>query len=357
MSTLTQLIRRNKQRPIRKLFIERRLFPSGAYEGSFTQRDNIENVDRIMNWGQATLEINNQPGQINNFQVSSLNIRVENSKGFWNVESDPNSLWFPAQSFIRNLSKIRIQTAYLDDDGTEVGLNTDFEGVLDRVIPNDNFTANLTVLSYTHILTRFDISDLSLTGNATVSTIVDAIMNQSKITEFIPFVAATPDVDLTVDQSTLTGSYWDVLKFLAFRSNSIPSINGNVFAFTSRTPSGSVVFDFRGIGDNIRDDILPNFRYDDEGLNRIKLKWIDSSSGITLTSSRSELTNRFLESTQRINLSAISDKKEKKDLLRASLREWEEPKPIIEFNTRYLINLINPLDRITVSPYVITNTS
>ncbi len=351
MSTLLELIRKGHHKPVRRCFIKRRILPSGGHEGSFTRVDNKFGRfirDRVLDWGSASWEINNEPGQIPSFNVSSLRLRFNNEDGFFNREDNANSFWNPEGSFIRRFSIVKIETAYLDTDGTEVGTANTFEGVIEKVQINDNETATLTILSYQVILQRFDISDLSLAGNDTVSNIVTAIMNQSKITVFIPFNAPAPDQDVTIDQTTLTGTYWEVIKFLAFRSNSIPLLISNDFNFKARTPSASIIFDFIGRGAGDPQDIFKVTSYDDEGADRVRVLWKDSAGSTTAKSVDATLLTKYLEDPQTIDLSSLTSGAEKQTLLDALLGEWERPKAVIDFETRFLVNEIEPLNKITI---------
>jgi len=60
MSVLTDLIRLDKHRIRRKLYIDRRLL-SGAYEGAWTRIDNWHGSDVVTDWGSVSINIDQQP--------------------------------------------------------------------------------------------------------------------------------------------------------------------------------------------------------------------------------------------------------------------------------------------------------
>ncbi len=348
MATATQLIRRNKQRPIRRAYIDRRLFSDGSYEGTFTRLDNYRSKDRVLNWGSASYQINNTPGKISSFEVSSYQITFRNEDGLFNRESDSNSYWNDAETYIRQFSKIKIEAGYIDEDGAEVGVTNVFEGVIDKIIISEDHKARISVLSYQTILQRFNVEDLSFAGTGTVNSIVDAIMNQSKITQYIPHVAAAADQNITIDKTKLSGTYWDVIKNLASFSNSIPFLVGTTWAFKPRTIGVSSVYDFKGTGTTGPDDIFKIMKYDDEGADRVRTNFVDSFSGLTSATSDTALLKRYLSEPETVDFEAINTNGDRQTVLDAVLGEWENPKPTVEFSTRFLLSEVEPLDKITI---------
>jgi len=349
MTTLANLIKRNRQRAVRRCYIKRRLYADGTFEASWQRVDNYNNKDRVISWGSGAWEVNNEPGQIPSFEATSLTMVFDNNDGNFNIESDTNSFWHDSFTYIRPLSKLKIEIAYLDDDGSEVGTADSFEGIIEKPEIKGDGTVRISVLSYITILQQYDISDLSLAGSAPVSTTVNAIMNQSKITNFIPYVASNPDQNVTVDRTLLTGTYWKVIKDLAFKSNSIPVLIGSVFNFKVRTVGVSSAYDFIGTGAGSEDDIFEILSYDDEGRDRVRVFWKNSESGAseTATSTNSVLLTKYLGSPQEIDLTVLTSSSQKQDVLDAQLAEWENPKPVLEVSTRFLANLVDPLDKVT----------
>jgi hypothetical protein len=110
-------------------------------------------------------------------------------------------------------------------------------------------------------------------------------MNQTKITKYIPYVAPDIDVNPTIsDTSTVEGTYWEVIKKLAFKCNAIPLVYCSSFQLVSRTVAGTSVWDFRGKG-SANSDIYKINSYDDEGADRVRVLWVVENSAVTAISS------------------------------------------------------------------------
>ena len=350
MSTLSQLISLNKHRPFRKLYIKRK-DTDGNFEGSWVRIDNNTQYkdSRVINWGSTSIEIDHDPGQIGSFEASSLNMTLDNSDGYFNVETDEQSKWFGYLN--RKFTKLKVDVGYLDVDGSEVGEATVFEGFIDRLEIFQEGIASVSSLGYQSILSKFNINDLSLTGSDTISNTVDAIMNQAKVIEYIPFVSSVPSQNKTItDTSLLAGTYWDVLRELAYISNSVILLNGSTFSFVARTVGVSSVFDFKGAGSDNNPNILEILFYDDEGADRVRVYWKESNSALTSISADATLLSKYLNDPQSIDLSAL-DSGDRQDVLDSYLSNWEDNKPIVEFSTKFLINIVSPLDKITIETY------
>jgi hypothetical protein len=345
-ATLNQLIARSLHRPVRRCYIKRR-FINGTYESNWFRIDYLGGQDRVIDWGGFSLEIDHQPGQISNFEVSALEMLFDNQEGYFNIETDALSKWYPDSTYLnRRYAKLKIDTAYLDEDDVEVGTATVFEGVIERVVIGEDQTARITALPYSGILQSYLIADLGLTGSATVSSTVSAIMNQSKITEYIPYVAPTQTLNTTIaDRTTLEGSYWDVLKALAQQSNAIPFLSGSTWAFKDRS-AGSLAWNFQGAGTRFA-DIQSVTAYDDEGADRVRVYWQAEGTSLTALSSDTTLKLKYLNAPQVINLDTY-DNTNKQLILNALLAEWETPRPTVEFTTKFMMNQIGLLDKITL---------
>lgn len=352
MATLAQLIRKNYHRPIKRCYIKRKDF-NGDYESSWVQIDNWKNRNRVKNWGKISIEINHQPNQISTFNVTNLTMIFDNSEGHFNSEASSSSIW--ANYLNRRYTKLKIECGYLDSDDSEVGVANIFEGVIDRVKIGEDQLAVISILSYQTILKKYDIKDLSLA--AADRDIVDLhadIMNQSKITKFIPFVAAVPDISgVTIDDpSALTGSYWSNLLLFAQLSNSIPLLVGSTWSFTSRDPSASSQWDFKGFGADDQPDIFKIIAYDDEGADKVRLRFQEEDGSTVAVSTNSVLKLKYLadadgSEVEFVDLSKVKAA-DKQSILDSLLAYWEDPRPTIEFSTRMMINTLKPTDKITI---------
>jgi len=344
--TLTTLIRGNKAIPIRRLYIKRRSV-ADVYETDWYRIDNYNLIDRVTNWGSVSIEIDEEQFRIAAFNISNMTIGLSNADGIFNSENDSRSLWYGYLN--RKFTKFKVDAGYLDQDGNEVGLTTVFEGVLNELKINDDQKSTASLLSYQSVLQSYDVKDLSFTGEHTINYVVDAIMNQSKITKFIPYVAAAADQNVTLtDISTLTGKYWDVIKELAVLSNSVPYMNCSAFSFQPRTPSVSSAFDFKGAGVRGYNDIYKVSSFDDEGAKRVRLHWIVTGTNIEAKSVDATLLKKYLGEPESLDLSEVKLTADKQAIVNALLAQWEDPKPVIDFETKYTVSILKPLDKITI---------
>lgn len=353
MATITELIKRNRHTPVRKCYIKRRQASDGSYESTWQRIDNDKAglSSRVVNWGSVSIDIDHNPGTIGTFEISGLQMIFDNTDGYFNVETDSNSKWFPETTYLnRKYTKLRVDAGFMDSDGSEVGVSTVFEGIVDSIKIGEDGLAYVDCLSYSNILTRYDISDLSLTGNQTVSAVVNAIMNQSKITEYITYTASSPDQNVTIASTeNLSGTYWDVLKELAFISQSVILLEGTTWAFKARDVGVSSVFDFKGAGVDQNADINRVTSYDDEGADRVRVFWKDSQSSLSATSADSTLNSKYLGDPQLIDLSRVNTTMDKQSILDAAVDYWEHNRPTIQFETRFMVNEISPLNKITIA--------
>ncbi len=350
MATIQELIRRNYQRPVRKVYIKRKLATDGSYETEWVRVDNWNNKNKVINWGSVSIEIDHQDYRISGFNISTHTLIVDNSEGLFNSEDDSRSIWAQGSLYLnRKYTKIKIDCGYLDEDGTETGVATVFEGVIDSVKTGDDQKARIRSLSYVSVLKGYDITDLSMTGTKSVNTIIDLIMNQTKITTFIPHVASDAEENADIiNTDDMEGTYWDIITDLALKSASVPLLNGSVWAFASRTATSLSVFDFIGKGTRGTSDII-NVNSFDAGDSKVKLHWIVEGTNIEAISTDALLLKKYLGDPERINLDDVNTTGEKQDIVNELLDQWENPKPVLEFTTRFFINQLAPLDKITIS--------
>lgn len=342
---IADLIRSNLHRPVRKLYIKRR-DTDGNFEADWLQIDEYKLTDRVKGWGSVTMSIDDYEGRIGAFNCGNLTLTVKNDDGLFNVETDDRSLWY--EWLNRKFTKVKVDIGYLDADDAEVGVATIFEGVINKVTINDQQTANMEVLSYQTILQKYDIADLSMTGSKTINAIITLIMNQTKITDFIPYVAPDVEVNATItDTSTIEGTYWEVLKDLAFKSDSVPLVYASSFEMISRTATGSTVWEFKGKG-SANSDIFKIVKYDDEGADRVRVYWLVENSAVSAISSDATLLKKYLNEPETVNLDDV-DAGDRQAIVDALLAEWEKPKPVMEFTTRFLINQVKPLDIVSTT--------
>lgn len=354
MSTITQLIRSAYVRPIRKCYIKRRNITTGVYETDWMRIDNWENKDRVINWGSVSLEINHQPAEIDKFEVSNLSMVFSNNEGHFNADTFTNSIWYGYLN--RKYTKLKITCGYMDTDNTEVGVVDIFEGVIDRVIVGENQQARVTILSYQTILKKYDIKDLGLaSAERTIENLMADIMNQTKITTYIPYVAATPNIaNISIaNPSTLEGNYWDNIVYFATITNSIPLLIGSTFSFTSRTASALSQWDFKGYGSDNQPDIYIISYYDDEGADKVRLRFQENGGSTVSISTNATLLLKYLgdlsdgSEVEFVDMANVKTAN-KQSILDTLIAEWENPRPVIEFDSKMFLNQLKPTDKVTV---------
>lgn len=341
---LIDLIKADKHRPFRRLYIKRRLFPSGDYETNWRRVDIIDGINRVHVWGTIETAIDYNPGQIGGVSVSDISLTLDNSEGHWNYEKDSRSLFYPYDTYLgRKLTRIKIVAGYLDEDGSEVGETILFEGVIDRVTIGDDQLARVSAINYLSVLTRHDISEISanLTKNMTVSSIIDEIFTITDVTNFITLGTNAPANDIVVvDQTLLRGSLWDVLQDLAFLSASVPFLDVDTLHFRDRNTDGVDVWTFYGNG-NRSPDILKINKYDDEGADRVRLSWTDENTGITVQSQSTTLLARYALNPQRVNLDMFGKSQSTlRAILGSLVKYWQFPRPMITFTSKCILNQV-----------------
>ena len=345
--TITDLIKLDKTRLSRKLYIKRRLI-SGSYEGSWTQIDNWNGRNRVISWGEHSVQIDESPGIIGAFEVSGIAIIADNNDGLFNIETSANSIWNPETTYLnRRYTKIKIDVGYLDDNDDIVGETTVFEGYIESVTLSEDGQATIECLSYQNIFTRYPINDLSLTGSATASATLTSILNQSKITDVLPYNAPSLTNDYTIpDRTALDGTYWDVIQEIAFTSSSTITLETDTFKVEPRTP-GSVQWNFKGSGSDEQVDIYQILSYDDEGIGKIRVYFKEDGGSTVAQSTDATILLKYLSEPELVDLSRV-DSSDKQGVLDDLLDKWENNIPVIEFEAKFLLNQISLLDKITL---------
>jgi len=92
-TTKTDLVRLSKQYVYRKIFIKRRSLLN-VYEDDWQQIDFIDGLDNVIDFGQISLSVDAEPGEIANFDINTYTCVLNNNHGKFNIETDSNSLWY-----------------------------------------------------------------------------------------------------------------------------------------------------------------------------------------------------------------------------------------------------------------------
>lgn len=343
MTTLLEAIESGKAKAIRRVYIKRRDV-NGDYEASWLRVDILDNQNRLIDISSFEIGIDADAGEISNFEATGMTVTMDNQGGHFGIETKSNSIFYNYLN--RKNSKIRIDAGYEDSDGNDVGVDTVFEGVIESIQVGEDQKAQIKCLSYVEILNSYPISDVTL-GVQTVSQAVTAIMNQAKITQFIPYTAPSNTFNPTIDSINYDGTYWDTLKKLAQETTSVPYLVGSSFSFKNRVASSSVAYYFRGKGTptpNIAGEIMA---FDDEGADRVYVYFQAKDSNVSVKSTDQLLLKKYLGKPKEVDLANYNDPN-KALILSQMLAQWQYPRPTIQFRTKFMVNLLNVLDKISI---------
>lgn len=355
MVTITDLIKNGVKYPVRRAYIKRR-DSNGDYETNWFRIDNLDGINRVINWGSVEFKIDADKVSINSFDISTLNMSLTNQDGSYNSNSDSRSIW---NGYLDHKdTKIKIDVAMEDAtisvvDPDEVGLITAFEGIILNIDSKGDNTASLRAVDYGKKLNDYSFRDLSQTGTKSVSTVLTAIFADTKVGNFFATSTLTPveDVDLDLDTNEIfSESYWKVIKFLAEKSNSTIIVKNDDFFFGDRDVAGSTPdFTFAGLGNAQADRTITIYGkpvYDQGGIDKLYTKIIDKSSSLTAESADTLLKNEG--KTYTLDLTDVNTGAEKQDILDAYLARWGVRRPTLSFNSPFMMFLLYPLDLISV---------
>ena len=203
---------------------------------------------------------------------------------------------------------------------------------------------------------KYDIKDLSLAAtDRDVEDLITDIMNQSKITKFIPYVAPSPAITNVAidDPSTLEGTYWKTILYFAQITNSIPLLVGDTWDFTARTPGATSQWDFKGFGADKEPDIFKINSYDDEGADKVRLRFQEEDGDLFAIADDQLLLTKYLgdaddgAEVQYLDMENIVEA-DKQNVLNELVDYWKDPRPVIDFDTKFMVNFLKPTDKITI---------
>lgn len=350
--TIQDAIKGDKHVPIRRLYIKRRLFPDAEYEPNWVRVDVIDGIQRVKSWGTPSNEIDYSPGQLGGAGISDVTLSLDNSEGHWNYEKDSRSLFAPYDTYLgRRSSRLKIEAAYIDETGNEIGTSTIFEGLIDRVTIGDDQFARVNALNYATVFTQHDISEIAplLTKGMLVSDVVSAIFTVVNISQYLTLSTNAPaNNEAVADVNLLEGSFWQVLQKLSFLSASTIIIDVNNFYFKPRDTDNTDAWIFYGAGNRFP-DILKITRYDDEGADRVRLVFTDSETGLKEESVSQTLTYRYAKTPQSVDLSIFGTNTAiLKNVLKSLVSYWQFPRPSITFLTKMMLDRVKVGDQIRI---------
>jgi hypothetical protein len=352
--TLDDLVKNPVKQPVRRAYIRRRNNSTGVYESTWQRIDNIDGINKVITHGNVNWKIDADKLVPNNFDIDTYSLKLMNESGLFNSATDYRSFWFGYRD--HKDTRIKIVCAYKDPNRVEVGLITAFEGVIQSIESSGDNTASVKTASYAKKLNEYSFSELGITGNQTVGYILIAIFVDPRVTEFFPALNVTisPVTNVTIDTTTedFKGTYWDVIKFLAEKSNSTVSVVNDTFYFGTRAVvSTTPLFTFAGLG-NSQDDraitIYGKPKYDQSGNDKLYVNVEDSSSNLVGDNTWIDALTLNEGKTLTLDLKDLTSNAEKQDLLDAYVVRFGVRRPSLEFSAPFMLFTLKPMDVISV---------
>ena len=348
--TVEELIKNPTKWPVKRVYIKRR-DTLGVYETNWYRVDIIDGVNRVINQGTVNWKIDAEKVVQNSYDIDTYSLKLMNQDGYFNSNADYRSCFF---GFLDHKdTKIKIEVAMKDPDKVETGTITAFEGIIESIDSGGDNTATIKCSGYAKKLKEYSFPDLAISGNQTISTIINAIFADSRVAGFFTSTTLTPVYDATINTNAnevFDKSYFDVLKFVAEYSQSTMYFYNNIFYFGTREVVGTTaVFTFSGLG-NLQTDctttIYSKPKYDQSGSDKLYTKIIDSSSGLYAFSADTILLNTG--KTKTLDLTDVTTGGEKQDILDSYLARWGKRRPALSFKAPFMMLTLKPRDIIAV---------
>lgn len=348
--TVEELIKTPTKKPVRRVYFKRR-DTNGDYETNWQRADIIDGVNRVISHGAIDIKIDADKVNINSFDIGTYSTKLMNQDGCFNSNADYRSCFF---GFLDHKdTKIKVEVAMKDPDGVEVGTITAFEGLIDSITSSGDNTASIKAVDYSKKLKEYPFVDTSLTGNKTITQILNAIFADTRVAGFFNTTTLTPLYNATVsvdNNEVFKKTMWDVIKWCAERSQSTAFVFNDTFYFGTREVVGTTAeFTFAGLG-NLQDDrtitIYGKPNYDQSGADKLYTKILDSSSNLSAVSSDPILLDTGKTIT--LDLTDVTTAGEKQDILDAYLSRWGVRRPSLKFKAPFMMFTLFPRDIIAV---------
>lgn len=348
--TIEQLIKNPVKFPIRRVYIKRRS-TAGVYETDWQRIDVFNGIGRIINHGTVNIKIDSDKIAVGSFDIDDYTLKVTNADGFFNAESDYRSFWNGYLDHKDTLLKAEV--AMFDEDFNEIGTVTAFLGVIQSIDSRGDDTATIKIAAYSKKLNDYLFSDLGLSGSKTVTQILTAIFADTRVDAYFATTTLSPVENSPVDVDTddvFKSSMWEVIKFIAKKSQSTAYVFNDAFYFGTRniittTPE----FTFAGLG-NTQDDravtVYGNPAYDQSGADKWYTKIIDTASGLTAESLDPIALNSG--KTLEIDLTDVQGTPQKQAVLDSYLDFFGSRRPSLKFTCPFMMLLILPLHIINI---------
>ena len=282
-----------------------------------------------------------------------MRLTFDNSSGKFNDISDSRSYWASFES--RDLSKIKIQAGYIDDDDVRSEA-TPFIGILDEksININDKDDATATILALDSVLKSAYVVAGTLSSSISVSDAIFILCNRAEVTDYINVSPSNinPSDDVTIDlPSEYDGKKLDkVLNEILFYSNSVMYVDENDnMIVRGRNNTNDVKYNFyanshsneSGSRDNVYGISSLN-----SGRQRVKNAWFWSGTSLSALSDARHL-KRFGTTRRSFSSGAITNTATRQAILDSLLNEFQFPKREFILQTDYMPGVLTFFDTVT----------
>jgi hypothetical protein len=286
------------------------------------------------------------------FKTSNLNFMLNNTLGYFNDENDFYS--FFSNTVSRHYTKVRYKAGYYD--GADKVDEIVFTGLVNEKEIQNNFikgTIEFTVLSLNQILHETFVSSGSLSSTNYFSQMVSAMMNTTMVSDYISYSAGNinPDTNLYFDAPTYYEDkpIAEVLNEICKRANSVWYIENDALIVRNRVLNTNMPFNFiGGSAQKYSTNILEIESYD-EGFSKLINTVIYKTDQTYQETASSELLAKYGQNSTVFESTDITDSATISSLSTAIIDEWKYPKKRIVLTTVYMPNVIDFLDRCTIS--------
>lgn len=283
--SIVSLIKKDKMRVFRRLYLKRRL-SGGEYESTWQR---IPDED-IVSWGSLEYSIDDVQADFYTFE--GLKFSVINNDGYYSDVSDDKSFFYEALTRHRTL--VKLEAGYTDSDGTEYPTNsTLFVGLFSEDMPyKEDSVVDFDTKHLVSIFEDFPADRIDgMNSTQTASEIIERIRDyqdagsnyffQKFITTGAWNVSTTTTYyNMATTTSLNNMSCWKLMQKLAGAENYVVYVSRDgQFYFQPKTATQSTsVYHFSGLGDDDKTygHNIISFGEVDEGIrqvyNRVSVK-------------------------------------------------------------------------------------
>jgi len=329
------------------LYLKRR-YPDGTFDSDWID---ISRYVAGGGYNQIKYQLDSGDFDVGVFVANSVNVVLSNNEGRFNEIDDSRSYWSMLES--RNLSKIKIEAGYIDENDAKVSA-TPFEGILDdkSFVINDDDTVSFTVLARESVFKSLEVITGTLASSISASDAIYTLCYRGEVVDYMTLDSdnINPGNDITIDDPTVyDGKKLDsVLAEILVITNSVMYVdeNGNLIVKNREHTRRPVINLYSNASTGQHDNIY-RITAVNNGRHRVKNLWYWSGSAINASSS-AYFHNRYGVTRKSISYDSITTGATKQSIIDALLAEWQYPKQEFIVTTDFIPGVINFYDTITL---------